>query len=99
MQDRFITRLNRLTRLGRIVLCGLVVLMVMPLLSSFLTLVPLLVIALALYGGGWFFWIGFGAQLPPVRTGAMLYILVGVGALLLWVLYNLVLLILLATSG
>jgi hypothetical protein len=100
MLDRFVARLNRLTRVGRIALCGLVVLMTMPLLSSFdLDLVSVVVIGLALYAVGWLLWIGFDPKLPPVSTGAMLFLLVGLGALLLWALYYLVLLLLLSLPG
>lgn len=95
MLNRILARLNRLSRLGRIALCGLVVLMTMPLLS-FLDLAPLVAVALGLYVVGWFFWIGFGAELPPVSTGAVLFLLAGVGALALWLVYNGVLLVLLA---
>ncbi|GAB4451111.1 MAG: hypothetical protein Kow00120_21420 [Anaerolineae bacterium] len=98
MQDRLVARLDSLPRLGRVILCGLVVLITMPLLTSFLDLAPLVVVAVALYVIGWFFWIGFSAQMPKVGAGALLYLLFGLGALLLWLVYNGVLLITLATG-
>ena len=96
MRDGFVARLDRLPRLWRIALCGLVVLMALPLLSNLFDVVPAVVIALGLYMVGWFFWIGFGAALPQVRAGAMLFLLVGVMALAVWVVYTVTLLVLLA---
>lgn len=95
MRDRFIARLNRLPRIGRVVLCGLVALMTMPILSALgVSPVPLILIGVGVYALGWFLWLGFGAELPAVSVGALVYLLVGAAALLVWAVYHVVLFVL-----
>jgi hypothetical protein len=87
-------RLNRIPRIWRIVLCGLVALMTLPILSSLLNLTPLVIVGIGVYVIGWWLWIGFGAEMRTVGTGALLYLIIGVSVFVIWVLYHLLLLVL-----
>jgi hypothetical protein len=92
--DHFLERLNRIPRIWRIVLCGLVALMVLPILSNLLDLTPLIIVGVGVYAVGWWLWIGFDANMRTVGTGALLYLVIGVSAFVIWGLYHLVLLLL-----
>ncbi len=92
-----LARLKHLGRPARVILCGVATMMIMPVLSSLgISIVPLTIIAIAWYVLGWFFWLGFAAELPEVSSGALLYLAISNATFILWAIYDLVILLVIA---